>query len=75
MIAKILLPQSFGRIPIQEFRGLAEKSITNFYMNGGIIEVQKDFIFILLGGVIKELNALIGYMSNLQQHWFLILLN
>ncbi|KAL8157682.1 sodium/hydrogen exchanger 8-like [Apium graveolens] len=54
VLAKLLLPQIFEKMPMQEVRALiAEKSTMSTYLRGESIELPSHFIGLLLEGYIK----------------------
>nr|AVA17742.1 SOS1-like protein 1 [Populus szechuanica] len=54
VIAKLLLPQVFEKMPMQELRALvAERSVMTTYIRGETIEIPHHFIGFLLEGFIK----------------------
>ncbi|XP_026662993.1 sodium/hydrogen exchanger 7 isoform X2 [Phoenix dactylifera] len=54
VIAKLLLPQMFEKMTMQELRGLvAERTNMNIYIRGEVIEIRHNSIGILLEGFIK----------------------
>ncbi|THU69843.1 hypothetical protein C4D60_Mb08t18680 [Musa balbisiana] len=57
VIAKILLPQIFEKMSMQELRGLiAERSSMNKYIRGEVVEIRPKSIGFLLEGFIKTQN-------------------
>ncbi|KAJ4960786.1 hypothetical protein NE237_020696 [Protea cynaroides] len=55
VLAKLLLPQIFEKMPMQELRALvAEKSMMNIYVSGETVEVPNHSIGLLLEGFIKN---------------------
>lgn len=54
VIAKLLLPQMFEKMTMQELRGLvAERSNMNIYIRGEVIEIKHNSIGFLLEGFIR----------------------
>ncbi|XP_010936832.1 sodium/hydrogen exchanger 8 isoform X2 [Elaeis guineensis] len=54
VIAKLLLPQMFEKMTMQELRGLvSERSDMNIYIRGEVIEIRHNSIGFLLEGFIK----------------------
>ncbi|EHA8589906.1 putative Sodium/hydrogen exchanger 7 [Cocos nucifera] len=54
VIAKLLLPQMFEKMTMQELRGLvSERSNMNIYIRGEVIEIRHNSIGFLLEGFIK----------------------
>ncbi|XP_042501434.1 sodium/hydrogen exchanger 8-like [Macadamia integrifolia] len=60
VLAKLLLPQMFEKMPMQELRALvAERSMMNIYTRGETVEVPSHSIALLLEGFIKNQDELI----------------
>ncbi|XVE85547.1 hypothetical protein DITRI_Ditri17bG0099000 [Diplodiscus trichospermus] len=58
VLAKLLVPQIFEKIALQDLRGLAtERSLMKIYIRGETIEVPHQSIGFLLEGFIKPFNA------------------
>ncbi|MQL85489.1 hypothetical protein Taro_018016, partial [Colocasia esculenta] len=54
VVAKLLLPQVFEKMAMQELRALvAERSIMNIYLRGEVIDLRQNSICFLLEGFIK----------------------
>ncbi|XP_042481679.1 sodium/hydrogen exchanger 8-like isoform X2 [Macadamia integrifolia] len=55
VLAKLLLPQIFEKMPMQELRALvAERSVMSIYIRGETVEVPNHSIGLLLEGFIKN---------------------
>lgn len=66
VLAKLLLPQIFEKMAMQDLRALvAEKSIMTIYISGETIEVPHHSIGFLLDGFIKGQEELITYPAAL----------
>lgn len=66
VLAKLLLPQIFEKMAMQDLRALvAEKSIMTIYISGETIEIPRYSIGFLLDGFIKGQEELITYPAAL----------